>query len=71
MNKFVTGQKYRVKKDFYVDCDIIKYYAKKGEILLFEGPSLYAHFRGYNPDRLVLMSRKEAFEFLEEIKSGS
>lgn len=67
MKKFVTGQKYRVKKDFYLECGPVKYFARKGEILLFEGPSLYAHFRGYNPNRLVLMSRKEAFEFLEEI----
>lgn len=69
MKKFVTGQKYRVKKDFYIDCGPLKYFAKKNELLAFEGISLYAHFRGFNPNRLVLMSKKEAFEFLEEIKN--
>ena len=68
MNKLVAGQKYRVKNDFYINCEPLKYFAKKGELLLFEGKSLYAHFRGYNPNRLVLMTKKEAFEYLEEIE---
>lgn len=67
MNKLVVGKKYKVRKDFYINCGPLKYFAKKDELLLFEGKSLYAHFRGYNPNRLVLMNKKEAFEYLEEI----
>lgn len=67
MNRLVTGQKYRVKKDFYVEALPLKYFATKGEILLFRGKSLgYAHLWGKNPGRLVLMTKKEAFEYLEE-----
>ena len=69
MNKIEAGQKYRVTKDFSYDVFPLKYFAKKNEILIFTGKNLgYARFYGENPVRLVTMIKKEAFEFLEEIK---
>ena len=67
MNKLVTGHNYRVKESFHINCGPLKYYALKNEILIFKGKSLgYAHLYGKNPFRLVLLTRKEAFQYLEE-----
>ena len=67
MKTVVTGQKYRVVKDFYYEALPLKWFAKKGEILIADWPSLgYAHLKAQN-QRLVLMSLKEAIEFLEKV----
>jgi len=65
VERFQEGKKYRVKKDFTIDAGSIKYEAKKGELLIFTGKSLYAHFEGADR-RLILLSTKEAFCWLEE-----
>ena len=69
MDKFIPEHKYRLKKDFYVGAPPLEYFAKKGEIIIFEGKSLYAHFKSLD-GRLILMSNKEAFKYLEEVKDG-
>jgi dihydrofolate reductase len=64
VERFKPGQKYRVVKDYYGEALPLIYKAKKGEILIFEGKSLYAHFINVKGE-LILMSYKEAFKFLE------
>lgn len=65
VERFQVNKKYRVKKDFTIDTDPIKYEAKKGELLVYLGKSLYARFEGADR-RLILLSTKEAFRWLEE-----
>lgn len=66
LKKLTFGQKYIFKKDFRVEAPPLSWYAKKGEIVTYGGKSLgYAHIQG-SDGRLILMSRKEAFGFLEE-----
>lgn len=67
LEKLRFNHKYRLKKDFSYDAPPLHYYAKKGEIVIYEGRGTYgAHLLGVNPCRLILMSPKEAFEYLEE-----
>ncbi len=69
MKKFVGGHNYRVKKSFSIKCGPLHYFAIQGEVLLFKGKSSgYAHFYGKNPSRLVLLTGKETFKYLEEIE---
>ena len=71
MNIVTTGKKYRVIKDFYVEALPLKYFAKKGEILIADWPSLgYANLRSEKSNRSVVMSLKEAVEFLEELPNS-
>jgi len=67
LERISAGKKYRFKKKFYVEAPPLSWYAEKGEIALCESPSLgNAHLRG-SDGRLILMSRKEAFDYLEEV----
>jgi len=69
------GEKYIFKKDFYVGDlpsrlehlePLVSPHIKKGEIVTYEGRSRgRVQMRGNNR-RLILMSRKEALDFLEE-----
>ena len=63
------NHKYRLRKNFDYDGPPLHYYAKKGEIETYTGRGTYgAHVYGENPYRLILMSWKEAVEYLEEVK---
>jgi len=68
LRKLTFGKKYVLKKDFHAEAPPLSWYAKKGETVTYEGKSLgYAHLRG-SDGRTILMSKKEAFSFLEEVK---
>jgi len=68
LKKLSSNKRYRFKKKFYVEALPLIYSAEKGEIAVFDGKSLgYAHMRG-SDGRLILMSKKEAFSFLEEVE---
>lgn len=68
LKKLIFGARYRFKRDFYVGAPPLSWHAKRREIAIFEGKSLgYAHLRG-SGGRLILMSKKEAFSFLEEVE---
>jgi hypothetical protein len=67
LKKLVPNRVYRFKKKFYAEAPPLHWYAEKGETAVFEGKSLgYAHMRA--DKRLILMSKKEVFQFLEEIE---
>ena len=68
MDKIIPNKIYVFKKDFDTKNDInpLRYYAKKGEEVIFEGKSLYAHFRTIKDSRLILLSNKKAFKLLKE-----
>ena len=68
MEKIVDGREYRFKKDWSRDCAPFFYSAKKGDIVVFTGRSLCAHFRKLSDGKTILMSKKEAFKLLEEVE---
>ena len=68
LKKLIFGARYRFKREFYVGAPPLSWHAKRGEIATYEGKSLgWAHLRG-SDGRLILMSKKEAFSFLEEVE---
>ncbi len=71
LNKLSPNKRYRFKKNFYVEAGPLRYHAEKGEISTLEGPSIgYAHMHSSSDRRLILMSKKEAFSFLEEVEES-
>lgn len=67
MEKVIVGNKYRFKKDWSVNFDPIFYSAKKGDIVVFIEGSLCGHFKKVSDGSLILMSKKEMLELLEEV----
>lgn len=77
MKKITSSGKYIFVKDYDTKNKYlpIRDYAKKGDIVKYEGMSLgFAHFRiiDLHSDRIrrIAMSHKEAFEYLEEVKQN-
>lgn len=68
MKKFEPEKYYKFKKDFSRRADPLEYHGEKGEIVEFKGKSLdYGHFYSTADQRLILMTTKEAFQYLEEV----
>jgi len=66
---FKRYKRYRFKKDYCKEAPYpLKWYAKKGEIVIFDYPGLAgtARFYAESDSRLIIMSAKDAFEYLEE-----
>ena len=68
MEKIKPRHLYKFKKDFHRGSYPLEYYAKKDEIVQFGGKGVAGYNHFYGGGRLVLMTTREAFEYLKEVK---
>jgi len=70
IERFKAGQRYRFIKDWEESDWPLRWYAKKGDIVVFNCRSFgnSARFYAEEDKRLILISAREAFKIIEEVE---